>query len=61
VWDFLAGPLAENPHRVGKELDAPMKGVYSARAMREWRVLYDIDDAARRITVRHRRDAYRTS
>jgi len=22
VTDFLAGPLATNPHRVGKELDA---------------------------------------
>jgi mRNA interferase RelE/StbE len=27
VADFLTGPLAENPHRVGKELDAPLLGV----------------------------------
>jgi mRNA interferase RelE/StbE len=28
VWNFLKGQLAENPYRVGKELDAPMSGVY---------------------------------
>lgn len=28
VADFLAGPLAANPHRVGKELDAPLDGVF---------------------------------
>lgn len=60
--DFITGPLTENPHRVGKELDRPLEGVYSARVMREWRVLYVIDDERRRVTVRdigHRRDAYR--
>jgi mRNA-degrading endonuclease RelE of RelBE toxin-antitoxin system len=63
VADFLVGPLAENPHRVGKELDSPLSGVYSPRVMREWRVLYLIDEEARRVSVRsiiHRRDAYRT-
>jgi len=28
VTDFLAGPLATNPHRVGKELDAPLTGIF---------------------------------
>jgi mRNA interferase RelE/StbE len=40
----------------------PYHGVYSARVMREWRVLYVIDDTQHRVTVRdirHRRDAYR--
>lgn len=63
VADFLVGPLAENPHRVGKELDAPLNGVYSARVMREWRVLYLIDEEERHVSVRsigHRRDVYRT-
>lgn len=27
--DFINGPLADNPHRVGKELDRPYHGVYS--------------------------------
>lgn len=63
VADFITGPLGDNPHRVGKQLNAPFEGVYSAHVMREWRVLYIIDDAQRRVTVRdirHRRDAYRT-
>jgi mRNA interferase RelE/StbE len=61
--EFITGPLAANPHRIGKELDEPLHGVYSARLMREWRILYVIDDAGRRITIRailHRRDAYRS-
>jgi mRNA interferase RelE/StbE len=63
VTDFITGPLAENPHRVGKPLDAPMDDKHSARVMREWRLLYSIDEQRRRVTVesiRHRRDAYRT-
>jgi mRNA interferase RelE/StbE len=62
VSDFLTGPLADNPHRVGRELDAPLLGVHSARVMREWRVLYRIDDEQVRVLVqaiKHRRDAYR--
>lgn len=60
--DFLGGPLASNPHRVGKELDPPFDGVRSARLMREWRILYVIDEKGRRVTVRdisHRRHTYR--
>ena len=63
VTEFIAGALATNPHRVGKELDAPMKGIYSARVMQEYRLLYVIDEARRAVVVRgilHRRDAYRT-
>ncbi len=63
VTDFLTGPLAENPHRVGKELDTPLSGVRSARVMREWRILYRIDESTHRILVQavgHRRDIYRT-
>jgi mRNA interferase RelE/StbE len=62
VSEFLNGPLADNPHRVGKELDAPFHGVHSARIMREWRVLYVIDQEQRTIAIRdirHRRDAYK--
>jgi mRNA interferase RelE/StbE len=60
--EFITGPLAANPHRVGKELDEPLRGVHSARLMREWRVLYVIDETNHRIAIRavlHRRDAYR--
>ncbi|MCO1582407.1 type II toxin-antitoxin system RelE/ParE family toxin [Crossiella sp. SN42] len=62
VAEFFTGALAANPRRVGKPLEAPYEGVYSARVMQEWRVLYTIDDQARRVSVRdvrHRRDAYR--
>lgn len=60
--EFIFGALAENPHRVGKLLRAPLEGMWSARRG-EYRVIYTIDD--HRITVhvlsiRHRRDAYRT-
>ncbi len=60
--EFINGPLADNPHRVGKELDRPYHGVYPARVMQEWRVLYVIDETQHRVTIRdigHRRDTYR--
>jgi mRNA interferase RelE/StbE len=60
--EFINGPLADNPQRVGKELDKPYHGVYSARVMQEWRVLYVIDETQHRVTIRdisHRRDTYR--
>jgi mRNA interferase RelE/StbE len=60
--EFIFGALADNPHRVGKPLRAPLEGVYSARRG-EFRVLYTIDDGAVTVLVvgiQHRRDAYRT-
>ncbi|MCO1579927.1 type II toxin-antitoxin system RelE/ParE family toxin [Crossiella sp. SN42] len=63
VADFLAGPLADNPQRVGKPLNPPLGDKYSARLMREYRLLYTIDEQQRRVNVesiRHRRDAYRS-
>lgn len=64
VVEFITGALGDNPHRVGAELHAPAVGIYSARVMRDWRVLYSIDEERRLVTmrdIRHRRDAYRTS
>lgn len=60
-FEFICGPLAENPRRVGKPLRNELAGTYSARRG-EYRVLYDIDDDRIRvevISVRHRRDVYR--
>lgn len=60
--DFITGPLIGNPKRLGKPLHAPLDGVWSARLMRDWRVLYEIDDAKHEVLVldiRHRGDAYR--
>lgn len=60
-FEFIAGPLAENPRRVGKPLRNELAGTYSARRG-EFRVIYDIDDNSIRvevISIRHRRDVYR--
>lgn len=60
--DFLTGALLDNPHRVGKRLDAPLDDQHSAR-VGEHRILYEINEHERRVVVRsirHRRDAYRT-
>jgi mRNA interferase RelE/StbE len=62
VLEFIRGPLTENPHRAGRALRAPRLGQYSARRG-EYRVIYTIDDGAVVVTVitlRHRRDAYRS-
>lgn len=60
-WEFIHGPLAEDPHRVGKRMRAPLDGLWTARRG-EYRVIYAIHDE--RVTVEvvriaHRRDAYR--
>jgi mRNA-degrading endonuclease RelE of RelBE toxin-antitoxin system len=59
---FIHGPLAENPHRVGKQLRPPHYPSYAARRG-DFRVIYDIKDEEVLVIVvniRHRRDAYRT-
>lgn len=61
-YEFIVGPLAENPRRVGKPLGAPVEGIHSARRG-EFRVLYVIDEEQITVLVvgiRHRRDAYRS-
>lgn len=60
-WQFIRGPLAENPHRVGKPLRDQLEGRYSARRG-EFRVIYRIIDGrvvVRVIHIAHRRDVYR--
>jgi mRNA interferase RelE/StbE len=61
LYEHLTGPVARNPHRLGKPLDAPFEDVLSTRRG-EYRALYTIDDHTRIVTVlavTHRRDAYR--
>lgn len=61
--EFITGPLLENPRRVGKALGEELTGIYSARLARDWRVLYEIDEAKRVLIVldiRHRAVAYRS-
>ncbi|WP_163697642.1 type II toxin-antitoxin system RelE family toxin [Mycolicibacterium sarraceniae] len=60
-WEFIRGPLAENPHRVGKPLRNQLQGRYSARRG-EFRVVYQIFDervVVRVIHIAYRRDVYR--
>lgn len=60
--EFIIGPLLDNPQRVGKPLGAELTGIYSARLMRNWRVLYEIDDTKHVVLVldiRRRLVAYR--
>jgi mRNA interferase RelE/StbE len=60
--EFLYGPLASDPHRVGAPLRKPFESQWRARRG-EYRVRYTIDDERMTVTVEdvsHRRDAYRS-
>lgn len=60
-YEFIRGPLAEEPHRVGAPLRTPFEGQWRARRG-EYRVRHTIDDDSKQIHVLdidHRRDAYR--
>ena len=62
AFEFMSGPLLENPKRVGKQLVPPMDDRWSARRG-TYRILYRIDEDSREVTVvavAPRSDAYRT-
>jgi mRNA interferase RelE/StbE len=62
AFEFITGPLPENPGRLGKRLLPPLDDRYSARRG-TYRVIYRVDDDARVVTVvdiGHRRDIYCT-
>lgn len=62
AMETITGPVATNPHRVGKPLDEPFDGFYSARRG-TYRVIYRINEDKHSVeihSVRHRRDIYRT-
>jgi mRNA interferase RelE/StbE len=61
AYEFILGPLLDNPHRVGKRLRPPLDDRHSARRG-TYRVVYRIDEAHHRVTVVGvfaRADAYR--
>lgn len=61
VIEFISGPLADNPQRVGKRLHDPLAHLHSARRG-TFRILYEIDEEELVVTivrVEARRDAYR--
>ena len=62
AYEFITGPLLDDPHRVGKPLDPPVAPVWTARRG-TYRILYLLDDHHHVVevtAVRHRSDAYRT-
>ena len=61
AYEFITGPLLDNPYRVGKRLRPPLEDRHSARRG-TYRVIYRIDDDIHTVTVvdvAHRRNAYR--
>lgn len=50
AYEFISGPLVNNPHRAGKQLQAPLADRHSARRG-TYSVIYRIDDRHRRVTV----------
>lgn len=61
VVEFAYGPLADNPHRVGKPLGFELAGKHSARRG-SYRVIYHISESSSEvqiIAVQHRADVYR--
>lgn len=61
VWEFLDGPLRDNPQRVGKPLRLELEGYHSARRG-QYRVVYRIledEVVVEVIKISHRGDAYR--
>jgi mRNA interferase RelE/StbE len=61
AYEFVVGPLLDNPHRAGKQLRPPLDDRHSARRG-TYRVIYRIDEDIRTVTVvdvAHRRDVYR--
>ena len=62
AFEFISGPLLENPKRAGKQLMPPMDDRWSARCG-TYRILYRINDDSREVTVvavSPRSDVYRT-
>lgn len=61
VVDFLFGPLAADPYRVGKPLRFELEGLWSARRG-QYRVVYAIQEEkilVRVVRISHRADVYR--
>jgi len=59
--EFLYGPLAEDPFRVGRPLRFELQGRHSAHRG-DYRIIYQIDEARRVVyilTIDHRADVYR--
>ena len=61
AYEFIIGPLLDNPHGVGKRLGPPLADRHSARRG-TYRIIYRIDEPHHIVTVVgvvYRADAYR--
>ncbi len=61
IVEFMTGPLVENPHRVGGQLQRELAGLHSARRG-VYRIIYEIIETENAVVVHHidhRRHAYR--
>jgi mRNA interferase RelE/StbE len=61
AYEFISGPLLDNPHRVGRSLGLPLADRHSARRG-TYRIIYRIDEPHHSVAVVgvvHRADAYR--
>ena len=59
--EFVYGPLAENPHQLGRALRWELEGLHSARRG-DYRIVYRIDEHRRTAiiaAIAHRADIYR--
>jgi mRNA interferase RelE/StbE len=59
--ELIYGPLADNPHKVGRPLRFELEGRHSAHRG-DYRVVYRIDERRRRVDILasdHRADIYR--
>lgn len=56
--EFIYGPLASNPQRVGKALRLNLEGLHSARRG-DYRLIYRVDELLTIIAIEHRADVYR--
>ena len=56
--EFIYGPVAENPRRVGKALRRELEGLHSARRG-DFRIIYRITDVVTIVAIDHRADIYR--
>ena len=48
--EFIFGPLADNPHRVGKPLRGELGGLHSARRG-DYRVIYGVLEDSRAVEI----------
>ena len=57
--EFIYGPVAANPRRVGKALRRELEGLHSARRG-DFRIIYRISEVVTIVAIDHRADIYRS-